>query len=106
MAALDRLWKAISEALFGQIYLVTVVALLIARLRVRRNAPADADDPSHLVTTFAYYTFTESPVIRDGQTFGVAQGAPLYHIHEDDGVSYESGSLFSNPYGTWRLMPC
>jgi len=66
----------------------------------------DADDPSHLVNTFAYYTFTESPVIRDGQTFGVAPGAPVYHIHEDDGVSYESGSLFTNPYGTWRLMPC
>jgi hypothetical protein len=48
----------------------------------------------------------EAPVIREGQTFSVAQGAPVYRIHEDKGVSYESGSLYNNPYGAWRLVPC
>jgi hypothetical protein len=40
---------AICEALLGQIYLVTVVALLVARLRVRRGALPEAADESHLI---------------------------------------------------------
>jgi len=40
---------AISEALFGQIYLVTVVALLVARLHPRRAAAGHEEDPSRLI---------------------------------------------------------
>jgi len=67
---------------------------------------ADADDPSHLVNTFAYYMVSESPVIKDGQTFRVAEDAPRYRIREDEGVRYDSErSLYTNPYGAWRLVP-
>jgi hypothetical protein len=68
---------------------------------------ADADDPLHLVNTFAHYMVSESPVIKDGQTFRVAEGAPRYRIREDEGVRYDSKqSLYTNPYGAWRLVPC
>ena len=40
---------AICEALIGQIYLVTVVALLVARLRIRRGALPETDDESPLI---------------------------------------------------------
>jgi hypothetical protein len=74
-----------------------------------RDAIVDAsaaDDPVNLIRGFTYYLFTESPIIKAGQTFSVARGAPVYRIHEDEGVCYGAGSLYNNPYGAWRLKPC
>jgi hypothetical protein len=61
------------------------------------------DDALALIRGFTSYLFMESPVIEDGQTFAMAPDAPVYRIHADKGVSYEDGSLFTNPYGAWRL---
>jgi hypothetical protein len=73
-----------------------------------RDAIVDAsaaDDPLDLVQSFTYYLFTESPIVQAGQTFSVQRGAPLYRIVADEGVSYEAGSLYKNPFGAWRLKP-
>lgn len=56
-----------------------------------------------LIRTFTWYLYTEAPSIRPGQTFSVAQGAPGYRILDDPGVDYGDDSLFTNPYGFWRL---
>lgn len=72
-----------------------------------RDAIVDAsldDNAPELIRAFTWYLFTESPIIEGGQTFCVEPDAPVYRIHEDEGVSYENGSLFANPYGTWRLI--
>jgi hypothetical protein len=68
-------------------------------------AQEDASNPVELLQTFTRYLFTESPAIKDGQTFSVARGAPGYRLRDDPGIAYEEGSFFSNPYGAWRLVP-
>lgn len=65
----------------------------------------DAADCVDLLRIFTWYLFTEKPTIQPGQTFAAAAGAPRYRIEAADGVAYETGSLFANPYGTWRLIP-
>jgi hypothetical protein len=73
-----------------------------------RDAIVDAsvdDDALELIRGFTHYVYAESPVIQDGQTFALSQDAPAYRIHEDEGVRYDEGSLFNNPYGSWRLVP-
>jgi hypothetical protein len=73
-----------------------------------REAIVDAavdDDALDLIRRFTYYLFSESPTIQNRQTFALAPGAPVYRIFEDDGIQYEDGSLFQNPYGAWRLEP-
>jgi hypothetical protein len=62
-----------------------------------------SQDLVELVRVFTRYTYEESPTITDGQTFSVSRDAPMYRIHDDPGEAYESGSLFANPYGFWRL---
>jgi Domain of unknown function (DUF4261) len=56
-----------------------------------------------LLRTFTWYMYTEQPTIRMSQTFSISPTAPVYRILEDRGVTYDEGSLFSNPYGFWRL---
>jgi hypothetical protein len=65
-----------------------------------------SDDPERLIMAFTFYLFTESPVIQAGQTFQMEPGAPVYRLHEDEGVRFEPKDLHHNPYGTWRLRPC
>ena len=65
----------------------------------------DADEASALLAAqkFSWYLYTERPAIRPGQTFSCDAHAPVYRIHADAGIDYEYGSLFTNPFGTWRL---
>lgn len=63
--------------------------------------PASAD----LLRVFTRYLFCEAPDLRDGQTFAVEEGAPVYTLWQDRGVVYPADSLFTNPYGYWRLKP-
>ena len=58
-----------------------------------------------LVRTFTRYLFAETPSIRSGQTFSVASDAPVYRIEDHPGWDYGTDSLFTNPYGAWRLVP-
>lgn len=64
-----------------------------------------AEDPVELLRTFTFYDFTENPAIRAGETFSVAPDALLYQLHEEACTLYEGDSLFTNPYGMWRLVP-
>lgn len=58
-----------------------------------------------LLRVFTWYLFAEGPVINNGQTFSVAAGAPIYRITDHPGWDYGPDSLFTNPYGAWRLVP-
>jgi len=58
-----------------------------------------------LIKQFTQYVFRESPVIREGQTFGVETGSPRYRITEEKCMQYGEGHLFTNPFGMWRLNP-
>ena len=40
---------AIVEALIGQLYLVTVIALIVGKLGARRHDPGPGDDPTRLI---------------------------------------------------------
>lgn len=58
-----------------------------------------------LLRVFTWYQFTESPELRAGQTFSVDAESDIYRLREYQGVDYGEESLFSNPYGTWELVP-
>jgi hypothetical protein len=66
-------------------------------------AGAEAEDPGQLVYTFSRYLFTESPGVRPGETFSESPDAPCYRLTKEECRLYEDGSLFTNPYGMWRL---
>lgn len=72
-------------------------------LRDAITSGVDRAEAVELLRVFTRYLFTESPTIRAGQTFGVEADAPVYRIGDDPGVQYDSGSLFRNTYGYWRL---
>ncbi len=72
-------------------------------LRDAITSGVDKAEAVELLREFTRYLFTESPTIKAGQTFGVAVDAPVYRIGNDEGVQYDPGSLFTNPYGYWRL---
>lgn len=65
----------------------------------------DDDETGALLAAqkFSWYLYTSRPTIRAGQTFSCDEQAPVYRIHADDGIDYAPGSLFINPFGTWRL---
>lgn len=56
-----------------------------------------------LLDIFSYYQLLEQPSIQDGQTFGIAMGAPVYRIKNLSQQPYEGEELFENPYGMWKL---
>jgi len=62
--------------------------------------PAGAAD---LLRTFNRYQFVESPELFDDQTFSEDAEATVYRLRQEQSVDYGDGSLFSNPYGCWRL---
>lgn len=59
---------------------------------------------SELLRAFTWYLFTESPTIESGQTFSSSAEAPVFRIESAASIDYGPGSLFNNPYGTWRLV--
>lgn len=66
-------------------------------------AGAESEDPAQLVYSFTRYLFTETPTIRPGETFSESPDAPRYRLSKEECHLYESRSLFTNPYGMWRL---
>jgi hypothetical protein len=65
----------------------------------------DKLEAAELLRVFTRYVYSESPVIRAGQSFSTDKNAPIYRLLKDQGARFEEGSLYSNPYGTWRLAP-
>jgi hypothetical protein len=66
-------------------------------------AIGEADDPLTLLRVFTWYLFTETPAIRSGQIFSVAEEQPRYRLVEEACTQYEVEELFKNQYGMWRL---
>jgi hypothetical protein len=66
-------------------------------------AIGEADDPLELLRVFSWYLFTETPTIRSGTTFSVADGQPRYRLSEETCTHYAAGDGFMNLNGMWRL---
>jgi len=64
---------------------------------------AEVEDAAELLRIFTRYLLNEHPTIRAGQTFSVAEDAPVFRIIEGVPINYGADSLFHNPYGMWRL---
>lgn len=58
---------------------------------------------TELLRIFTWYLLSESPDIREGNTFSIAADAPVYKIFRHEGIEYGEDSLFSNHFGTWEL---
>ncbi len=67
---------------------------------------SESENPSELLRAFTYYLLSESPEIYSGQTFSVDASAPVYRIVAHPSINYGEGSLFNNPFGTWKLQAC
>ena len=69
--------------------------------------PLDGDlqEAADLLRTFTHYLFAQGPVLEDGHTFSVSEGAPVYRVRTAPAMDYGAESLFNNPYGAWRLEP-
>jgi len=66
---------------------------------------SDMSETGHLLWTFCRYLATESPALRAGETFSVAQDAPVYRLRHGPCDRFTPGDLFHNPFGVWHLVP-
>ncbi len=66
----------------------------------------ESGNPSELLRVFTYYLLSESPEIKDGQTFSTEANSPAYRIKSHPPIDYGENSLFNNPFGTWQLQAC
>ena len=64
---------------------------------------SESDNPPELLRVFTHYLLSESPDIKEGQTFSVDSSSPAYRIKAHTGIEYGENSLFSNPFGMWLL---
>lgn len=64
---------------------------------------SESENPPELLKVFTRYLLTESPEIKDGQTFSVDSDSPNYKINAHPSIDYGENSLYNNPYGTWLL---
>lgn len=67
---------------------------------------SESENPSELLRVFTYYLLSESPTIREGQTFSVDSESPAYRINAHPPINYGENSLFNNPVGMWKLQAC
>ncbi|MCB9649531.1 MAG: DUF4261 domain-containing protein [Deltaproteobacteria bacterium] len=58
-----------------------------------------------LLGHFCLYHFTESPVLRSGETFALGPDEPIYRLEEEPCTIHDGASSFRNPLGMWRLVP-
>lgn len=63
------------------------------------------EEAIELLNIFNSYVFVENPQINAGETFSLTPEAPRFRITEEKNPPYSTESLFSNPYGMWRLSP-
>ncbi len=58
-----------------------------------------------LLETFALYLAAEQPQIEEGQTFAVAEDAPVYELAHQPCAHFPADDPFHNPIGLWALLP-
>jgi hypothetical protein len=56
-----------------------------------------------VIDRFNLYQLVERPVLKDGQTFAVAEGAPLFTMHKEPCTLWPDHDPYFNPFGMWRL---
>ena len=66
----------------------------------------ESENPCELLRVFTLYLLSESPVIKDGQTFSVDSESPIYRIKACPPINYGDDTLFNNPFGMWRRQAC
>jgi len=67
---------------------------------------SESENPSELLRVFTHYLLSESPVIKEGQTFSVDSDSPAYRVKAYAPINYGENSLFNNPFGMWKLQAC
>jgi len=65
---------------------------------------SDTSGAAELIRTFTWYLFSESPAIRDGETFSVGDDQPAYKLNITDCHLYEQDDIFFNPFGLVQLQ--
>lgn len=65
-----------------------------------------SDNPVELLRVFTHYILSESPELKEGQTFSVDSNSPVYRIKRHPPIDYGEDSLFNNPFGMWQLQEC
>ena len=58
-----------------------------------------------LLDTFLYYMASESPEIKDDETFAVDDRSPRYIVTKAQCTEFPDDNLFHNPHGVWHLTP-
>ena len=58
-----------------------------------------------LLHTFLYYMASESPEIKDDETFAVDDRSPRYIVTKAQCTEFPDDNLFHNPHGVWHLTP-
>lgn len=66
---------------------------------------SESESPADLLRIFTHYLLSESPGIKENQTFSVDSDSPVYRIKKHPPINYGEDSLFNNPFGTWQLQP-
>lgn len=67
---------------------------------------SESENPGELLRVFTHYLLSQSPVIKEGQTFSADSDSPVYRIKAHPPINYGENSLFSNPFGMWKLQAC
>lgn len=58
-----------------------------------------------LLDSFLYYLASESPDLKDGDTFGLDEYSPKYTMTKAECTEFPPDNLFHNPNGLWQLAP-
>jgi len=65
----------------------------------------DLDTAFETSIEFCCYVMDEAPKLAEGNTFGIAEGAPRYRLSFEDYTHYPPDHHYHNPYGQWVLEP-
>lgn len=63
------------------------------------------DEMVDVLSGFIHFLLIDKPILKDGHTFKLGEGARRFEITGMDCDRYESDSFFWNPLGYWRLSP-
>jgi hypothetical protein len=63
-------------------------------------------EAAHILNVFNLFQLIDSPVLNDGETFGVDADAPRFRLkREPYDEGYTPGDPLHNPHGLWSLQP-
>jgi uncharacterized protein DUF4261 len=66
----------------------------------------EIEEAAHLLNVFNLFQLVDSPVLNDGETFGIDADAPRFRLkREPYEEGYTPGDPLHNPHGLWSLQP-